>query len=341
MRYLSFIFSSESAERQQILRWFFQLLALSAIVFALDRTVFLLFEPPQHPLVRVNERRISQFRQALDNGQQYDVIAIGSSMTNHGFDADLFEKSTGYSTLNAGIAGNGTVDRALRELKLILAKKHPKIIIYGIESFSLGIPPGPGDLDTPAKTQFVDWFKAHRNSKYVSEWIRGIAKGNITQLPHFASSNFSRRFEKFDTAVLHDRGWVEVRAVANPDMEPVNPDVPFREDQIAAFREFIDTVRTHGTQLILVQMPEYFTVLKAFADRYARFDQLITEYSADNAVKYIKFSGDSEFPFWDISLFHDINHLNSQGAHLYTKLLAERFTNTQSRVSSSLSEDRR
>jgi hypothetical protein len=341
MRYLSSIFSSESAERRQILRWFFHLVALSAIVFALDRTVFLLFEPPQHPLVRVNEQRIAQFRQALDNGQEYDVIAIGSSMTNHGFDADLFEKSTGYSTLNAGIAGNGTVDRALRELNLILAKKHPKIVIYGIESFSLGIPPGPGDLDTPPKTQFADWFKAHRNSKYVGEWMRGIAKGSIAQLPLFAPSNFSHRFEKFDTAVLHDRGWLEVRAVGNPGMEPVNPDVPFREDQVGALQAFANTTRTHGAKLILVQMPEYLTVLEAFADRYSRFDHFITKFAADNAAEYIKFSGDAQFPFWDISFFHDINRLNSRGAPLYTKLLAQRFLNTQSRASASLSEERR
>jgi hypothetical protein len=277
-----------------------------------------------HPLEVAYSRSVELFRRALDDGRQYDVIAIGSSLTKNGFDPALFETLTGLSALNAGLAGNGTTDRILRALRLVLEKKYPRLIIYGIESFSLGIAPGPGPLDDTPKDQIVNIFELHRVRSAMFNWAHSILKGGSLTVPANMPDLLKEHFQHFDGAVLHPDGWVEVRATANPSLPPVNPDVPFRADQIENLQAIAELARAHGATLILVQMPEYVSVLRAFDGRYKRFQALISKFAKENNILYIDFSGDPAFPFGDAAVFSDINHLNSKGAAIYIKLLAAR-----------------
>jgi hypothetical protein len=319
-------FISSSKQRTQLNRWVIYLLGIFACVFAIDNVVFGLFTTRLHPLQIIFQERESVIRTILADRRDYDVIVLGSSMTNNGFNPSLFDQLTGRNSLNAGIAGHGSVDRCLRTIREILKTKTPKTVVYVIESFSLGIPPTPGPtvLEEAPKSEIVDLFRAHRNKEQFITWFTGLARRNVGTLPKFMPDPLAGHFTTFEGATLHSNGWVEVHGLANPDMPPANPDVPFRDDQITSLNDMLLLSRERGIELVLVQMPEYQTALKAFPERYRRFRLFMNEFASDNDLRYIDLSENAVFPYWDLSYFYDINHLNARGAELYTRILAQR-----------------
>jgi hypothetical protein len=114
-----------------------------------------------------------------------------------------------------------------------------------------------------------------------------------------------------------------VQGLANPNIPPVNPDVPFRDDQITSLNEMVSLTHQRGIELVLVQTPEYQTVLEAFRERYKRFRSFMNKFASDNELRYIDLSENEAFPYRDVSYFYDINHLNVRGAELYTRILAQ------------------
>jgi hypothetical protein len=211
-------FISSSKERKQSRRWIIYLLSMFACVLAIDDFVFGFFTTRLHPLQIVFQERDDVLPKILTDHRDYDVVVLGSSMTNNGFEPDLFDQLTGRSSLNVGIAGHGSVDRCLRTIREIPKAKTPKTVVYAIESFSLGIPPAPGPtvLEEAPKNELVDLFHAHRNKQQVMSWLIALARGNVGTLPAFMPDPMAGHFTSFDRQFCIRTDGLKCRGLRTP-----------------------------------------------------------------------------------------------------------------------------
>jgi hypothetical protein len=316
-------------ENRQLKRWITYLACVVLIILLLDRGIFGWFAPPVHEFLLVSEHKIDLLRKRLSEERRYDAVVVGSSMAHSGFNPALFQTLTGLSTLNAGVPTHTPVDRILKTVNLIFATKTPKLVIYTIESWAFNYLPTPGPLDARAKNQITDLFEAHRHTKELSNWTRALLRGKLDPLPFMAPETLiSPRFSTYENTHQHDDGWVEVNAVGRPDFVSPIGDWSPRVEQIAMLRKLPELVESKGAKLVIVQMPEHETALTAFPTRHQKFSELMQELMPSLKVPYFDFSGDASFPFREIEYFYDTNHLNSKGANLFTRQLAERLAGT-------------
>lgn len=312
-------------ERRAIIKWALQLLCIVALIVVIDRGVFGLFTPQSHQMLVLHERKIKQYKGVLKSDEKFDVIFVGSSMTNDGLDPATFQTITGLRAYNAGIAANAPVHCSLEIVRQLLDRaERPKIIVYAIESFSLHQPIAPCGVKLKGEPQLVDLFSAHNNARAIKDWAKQALRGEFLPLPsQVPETTVSRRFAQYTDATLHENGWVEVRAEAKPDFVAQTGREKFLPAQVAALHELVALCRQKGVKLVLVAMPEYLTAIDAFPDVHQRAKQYLHAFSREAGLAYLDFNASGAFPYRDISYFYDTNHLNGKGAVLITKLIAQ------------------
>lgn len=313
-----------SEEKRKLATWGSQIAILALVVFLIDHFVFGAFTTTTHPLLALYEQKIAQYKNTLQTGHHYDVIFVGSSMTNSGLDPAQFDKLTGLDSYNAGIASNAPVNCGLEIVQQLLDKMPPKIVVYGIETFSLQLSdPCPVQFRPNTSAQFVELFDAHRNAFNLKGWVKGALQGHMDTLPaHKPEAMFSKRIAKYGNAVLHENGWLEVHAAGKTGFLNVSGNAPFIRKHMMALEEMARLCRSRGVRLVLVELPEYEGPLKAYADGHQRMASYLADFSKTHGVTFLNYSGNPAFPFRDIGNFYDTNHLNARGAALMTDLLA-------------------
>lgn len=112
------------------------------------------------------------------------------------------------------------------------------------------------------------------------------------------------------------------------DRRDENGNIIFSQEEISSIYEMIGLCKEIGAVPVLVTSPfldDYLDMVeKKEPDFVEQFNNLMLEISGETDVQWCDFSHDSRFKDYD--LFLDIDHLNKEGARLFTDMLIEDVT---------------
>lgn len=304
-----------------LIRFGLKLLAVFA-VFGLFELLAHAFTPQVHPLSGPSEEKERVYERMLSGRTPYDVLMTGSSMTQSAFDPDVFDPLFGSRSFNAGIAGRSNTTWQLEMIREIIESKKPKLILYGMESWSLGVDPYvPG-------TQMFQFLTLFQNREQISRWVKAALRGNFSKPPALVQPRadawmMDNRFMRYTSQTVHPNGFIGVDAVANADYHAML--MPFRalNAQAKALDAMMDTARRAGVQLVFVQTPEFSGEIVKSRERQEAFRNYMHENVVSKGFLYLDFNLELPFPREDIDLYYDTNHLNGRGARLFSEALAK------------------
>jgi hypothetical protein len=344
--HLSSIFSSETHQAQwRVARWvvyFVVFLLVAELVLRLPAVQAALPAPAPSlwhaPLV---EDKVEYFRNFAAS-HDLDVLFIGNSTTQSGidpatFDADRAASGAGGNSFNAAIEGVPlSVNKEFLQMYLRSAK--PKTVIIGLTAQDLNAnSPWAKDMDdraghsinlqAGARDNLVGYVLAFLldNSelfryRYVLHQL--LLRGG-SYPPHPDVYFDHRGFHAIDRSLADFTPSERLQAQNRAGVLNYNP----HGEQADALKEMIATIRSHGAQPILVNMP--------LSDHYyANFDKPDDYQKYRGALQQL--AGELAVPLWDMealpqgeqfgdSEFGDLNHLNKVGAERLSAILAHNY----------------
>ncbi len=279
-----------------------------------------MFSPVVHPLQVPSDNKQRTYEQVVNNKDYYDAFMIGSSMTQSAFDPDIFDPIFGGHSFNAGIAGRSNTTWQLEMFNEITTRNSPKLVIYGIESWSLSAAPHQPTLPG---TQMFRFLKLYQNRDQILNWLKKLSRGHPTRPPMFIAPDDQiwrqdKRMQFLNGQALHASGFLDVDAVGRPDFEGVAGPFKVLPEQARALETMMKTARASGIELVFVQLPEYVGEIERWRERHEAFRAYMIENVVAKGFTYLDFNFELAFPRERIELFYDVNHLNGTGARLFS-----------------------
>lgn len=301
---------------------FIALTCVSLVV--LDRAIF----------AGVRKIRTSDYgvwNQVFDGKVNADILITGSSRALVHYDAPLIEKTTGIKTYNIGLNGSQT-DMQLAFLKAYLNhNSKPKLVIHNLDMHSFRLTRDPFNLvqfvpylDEPAiyssiRRYYPEVWKAKYLPiyGYVIEDMRFVWLQGLLRL-----AGRNPREDRFQGFAPRDQVW-------NADFgrfkenNPTGVRLEIEPAGIQCVTELIELCRSQNIDLLFVFSPDYYEVHELELNRDEVFNQFhsvadkfgvqVWDYSNSPIAK-------------DHTNFYNSQHLNAQGATLFSQDLAERLS---------------
>ena len=249
----------------------------------------------------------------LNKYQNVDVLFLGSSHAYRGFDIRIFKES-GIHSFNLGSSSQAPV-QSLLLLKKYIDNLQPKQIIFevcpqslssdGIESALDIISNSKIDFQTIKMAIELNHIKVYNTLIYSS--IRQLL--NLDQ--EFVEAQSIGK-DNYISGGYVQRDHVQFK-YKRPLEKNINP------EQMVAFKELVNWVKSKDIELILVQAPVTTMEYNSYADN-SGFDKLMQDYSS-----YYNFN---ELIILDDSLhFYDPHHLNQLGVETFNAELIDLLIN--------------
>lgn len=251
-----------------------------------------------------------------------DVLVFGSSRAIHHYDPDVLKAQWGLPVYNAGKDGCGILLNYM-QFTNILQRHTPKIVIMDIF--------GP-----------YDFIKENDYSRYLG-WGRPFyGKGNAALDSVINDADSKERYKNLSNAYRYNYRIIQILADNlishaqdncgyRPEqgvMKPENAkdfcwgEVEFDPLKLEYIRRFAERCREKGIRLYAVASPYY--VESGNEEIPQRVRDILRTYGAE----VIDMSRDPEF-LGKEQLFYDTNHLNSAGARLFSRRIAQQIDSLQ------------
>jgi hypothetical protein len=342
----SSIFSSETHQAQwRVARWivyFAAFLLLAETLLRLPSVQAMLPAPEPSlwhaPLVEDKVRYFRSFAASHD----IDLLFVGNSTAQAGIDPTAFDASrtdlgVGGDSFNASIEGlPPSVNKEF--LKIYLRDANPRTVVIGLTPQDLNADsPWAKDMDDRAAHSinlqastrdsligYVLAFSLDHSELFRYRYVlhQVLLRGGI--VPDHPDVYFDTRgFHAIQRSLADFSPSERLQAQNRAGVLNYNP----RGEQSDALEEMIGTIRSHGADPVLVNMP--------LSDHYyANFD------SPDDYKEYRdtlqRLADDLDVPLWDMEVlvqseqfsdgeFGDLNHLNQVGAERLSALLAQNY----------------
>jgi hypothetical protein len=258
-----------------------------------------------------------------------DIVITGSSRALVQYDPRTIEAVTGRSAFNLGRNGSQT-DMQVAFLKAYLAhNRRPAVVIHNLDAFSFvttqqifePVQYIPYLYDSSLYDPMLKIDRDTWKSRYIPLYGYVVEDMNFTWLDgvagFFGWSPHEDYFLGFNPRHLYWTGDFESFKEANPqgvrfDIEPAG---------IEDLKNLVSICKQNGIQLIFVYSPEYKQM------------QQITSNRAEIFVEFHRIAETDSIPIWDYSnwqyntdkqLFYNSQHLNADGAALFSEDLARR-----------------
>ncbi len=246
-----------------------------------------------------------------------DIIIMGSSRASHHYVHQIFTDSLGLSCFNAGQDGNGIILQYGR-WKMISKRYTPKVVIYDV---NLAF-----DLCQNDNMTYVDRLKPFCDDSDVKGYIVDIFP--IERLKLFSQMyRYNYKFIEMGSDIARSgcdklKGYIPLKGEIRKEMveaerQEKNPTI--NEDTVKVYylEQLTKECREKGTRLIFIASPAFrgggYT-----AETFITVERIAKEY--DIPFLYYYETEYSELP----SLFKDSQHLNDEGATIFTKELLDK-----------------
>jgi hypothetical protein len=262
-----------------------------------------------------------------------EIVISGSSRALTHYESEIIEKITGYSTFNIGRNGSQT-DMQLAFLKAYLQNNtKPKLVIHNLDLYSFQT---SKDIFDPAQYMpYLDQAPIYEAIRrvypdawkwkylplygYVAEdmrfsWLRGLKALAGIQPREDHAQGFQPRFTPWT-------GDFEKFYASNPNGVLTE----MQEGGVRCIKELVGLCQREGIKILLVYSPEYTEIQPLQRNRAEIFSE-IREICATYNV-----------PLWDYSdsrisddrdYFYNSQHLNADGAKVFSRDLARRLIET-------------
>ena len=293
-----------------------KLIALFAIIFAFDYSIG-------------NILNYLYFKQ--ESGLQYrttysiekttaDVLIFGSSRANHHYRPDIFEKRLHLSYYNVGRDGN-FIFYHYAILKGVLKRYSPKIIILDFPDREF-----IKNQDSYDRiSSLLPYYRSHPEMRSIIELKGPYEKLKLlSSIYPYNSSMFTiavgnAEFNKKRRGDIN--GYVPLKKIWNSAIQIDNNSTKYEIDciKVKLYELFIQDCINSKIKLYIVRSP-YF--IKSNTDCSAT---LVKEIAKKYNVMFFDYSNDPIF-INNSKLFADPEHLNDEGAKIFSSLLIERIT---------------
>lgn len=292
------------------------------VVVAIDRALTLLKAPSDSVFALVTAEKQQQVERRLDTGlENVDVVVLGSSRAQFAFVPEVFRRTGGARSYNAGVGGFIETNLQYDMLRRILKRDRPKMVIYVVDDFALNAAPYQDRSET-----VLHVFRSIRLLRRgLHRAVEAMARDGW-RVPAFKEVRLDlTRFERYDGYTVHADGWVEGKGIANTSEFRLGG-VGFspNPDSVVFLRRLIELCRDRSISIVLVQTPTHSEYLKPSETRVRRYAAFMNDLAAEYGIPFFDFADPSQFPLEDKALFFDTSHLNTQGARLFSRMLAEK-----------------
>jgi hypothetical protein len=251
-----------------------------------------------------------------------EVIILGSSRANHNYVPGIFEDSLHCSSYNAGKDGSFVL-YSYAIFKSITKRYCPKIIIVDIR---------PGDMNYN-KTEYerlsllLPYYQTHPEIRQIVDLRGPFEKVKLlSKIYPFNSMIFQiavGNLQKDNTNELN-KGYVPLfKTMQNEKMDSIYDNTPnIDKNKMRCLKDIVSTCSEKGIDLVFVYSPIWIKIKDPDKN-------ILSEFCSENGLKYIDMSND---PFFlnNQKYFADYNHLNDEGARIFSSVLINRIMKTNS-----------
>ena len=253
-----------------------------------------------------------------------DIFVFGSSHANRHYIPSVFEEKLGISCYNAGVQGQNILfQNALQ--KIVLQRTKPKLIILNIDDTWLY--EKNGDYD-----RLSDFYPYYWNYREILKPVINL-KSKLTDVKlAFNSYRYNSTLVhaiKYMIAPQNDfEGYLPLKgtiasipktqnSIENKEPENhIRP--PLDPNFIASYKSFIETAKDSNIKLILVISPWYEDMETSDNESIT----LLKSIAKTENTPVIDLYNDNRFLDKN-ELFNDVSHLNDNGAHIFSTIVAE------------------
>lgn len=255
-----------------------------------------------------------------------DVAIYGSSRAWVHINPKILSDSLGVKVYNFGIDGHNFWLQYLRHLELLKYNEKPKTIILSVDVGSL-----QKRKDLYQLYQFLPYMLWNSNIKeytnsyigynkfdYYVPLIRYFGKTNSLKLilKNILNGQSNKRYRQNGFLGM-DREWNADLDKAKKKRKSYKIDTD--SNSIVLFEKFIKDCKANNIELILVYTPEYIDGQNFVANRNDII-QIYRDFSEKYSIEFYDYSNDSLC--LNKKYFYNASHLNSSGAEIFSKKLA-------------------
>ena len=277
-----------------------------------------------------NRNDMSNFEFLLSNKDSFDIIALGSSRTQTMVNPIIIDSISGLNSFNFGLDAVGILELRMLLLKFLQIHPKPLLILLNIDYngfYSKGFLYNTTDYYKYLNDSIINHALCPYNINYGNYFVR---KANELSRMFGSTDN-----EKSNTLFKHannklngfhnypnNKGFLATETIWNEKSEKslnLKLNALYDEQGFFLFKDFIGICKKNSIKLILVHAP----ILNSIRDHIINYDEILKR------VKNI--SRETETPYWeydtmkicsDKKYFTDLNHLNINGANIYSTQLA-------------------
>lgn len=303
-------------------RLLFSLLALLAILFAVDRLL------GRELAVRF---RVSPSDEADAIGRgiaaRAPVLICGSSRARHHYDPDTLAARLGVSAWNLGLDGQFGPYYPYAVAEMALRRYTPKLWILEVDerAFAGGDPLASLNVLLPyAREDAAVAELVNRRSRY--EWLKRLSDiypYNSLVLNLFVpSSGLTRRgYEPMD-GVLSPLDTLAAGPAVNREAEASDAPPAMNPLKLHYLRKMIGDLESRGVTVLAVRSPRFLRSA-AERDRERRAGRRVAQVLDSLGVRFIDLSALTCPALGAPGLFRDPSHLNRVGATRFTEIVAD------------------
>lgn len=246
---------------------------------------------------------------------RHDVLILGSSRAHHHYDAPFLRDTLGVDVYNAGFDGNGVV-LADGVLEMVLNRYKPQLVLFDVEP----------DFDVNV------YEKDNHHIRYIKNLKPYYREGGVSEIIKDVSMDEWRKVQsgliRYNTEILgmavdnlidrgmDRRGFQSLSGKMEKDPEPKAPKKeeldPFK---LAYVEKLIVLCQSNDVPLVLVGSPKYG---KTDSEALRPVKNIANKYE----VPFLDYYADPSFMAHK-EWFKEPMHLNSEGARVFSKLIAQ------------------
>ncbi|MBP9689408.1 MAG: hypothetical protein KBE91_07345 [Bacteroidia bacterium] len=316
-----------------------KLLIFISLLIIFDR-LFLIFRVNETNIFNsIAREKMTIISPKLDIIEKPDILIVGSSHAQFGISPEIIGKQLTAYTLNLAYGGGANIGGQLTMLRRLIEEKKivPKLIIFGLDVFALNAEPTNNDEfqrklfkeSTNVSNGFFkskifnSYFKLY--SRFIPRYLTQVKSGNYL-LPYFDNENYYdlTMFQKYEKYEISNDGWVMGFGTLNKNYIRYSKTL-FNPDKraLANLADYVELCNKNKIALVFIQVPEHKVCAKHIK-KYNEFDRWMHQFVHNNKLPYWNFNSETSYPTNTDSLFFDSDHLNKQGAELFSIKLSER-----------------
>jgi len=253
------------------------------------------------------------------------ILIFGSSHAHRHYIPAIFEKELNTSCYNAGAEGQQLLYHATLQ-KMILKRTKPDIIVLNIDEDFLYGSKAAYDRLSDLHPYYDDHREAlkpilEKQSKFVDFTLFFKSYQVNSTLVHAIRYYLSPQVDFKGYRPLYGKLSAQNKLIPS---ETDKIETTIDQNFVNAFTSFISTAKNNNVKLILVTSPNLITKNHKNNLSFRTMLEIINE----NDITMIDFFNSPHF-LGKYELFHDITHLNDDGATLFSGLLSEEIKKTE------------